>query len=169
MSSSILLSESKDQYGTLQSRDFFSPETGVHQTVNWRYGEGYEYIHVWKKEFLHKNGNEIHYFYRNGQIWDKTFYRKGRAKGERRVWHENGRIMDRTFNQNGYRNGEDRRWDGNGTPIFYVYCIDGNARQFSLSNKYSFLKLKRSYFRFIIPEINSFLISDLSKIIHRFS
>jgi antitoxin component YwqK of YwqJK toxin-antitoxin module len=137
------------------------------------------------------NGTEkikIESSYTIGHLWTREIYRDGELE-ERKTWHPNGQIVTAAYYQdqkketkwkyyNGYphlhafceagvRYGEYKLWKWDGTLLDHSYFLkDVTAFEFSLKHKLSILKIKHKLLgQQSSPFINSYIVSDLAKMI----
>ena len=54
------------------------------------------------------------YWYKNGQIQKRRFYKNGLLNGEYKSWYNNGQICEYSFCKDGKLDGEYKLWNKNG-------------------------------------------------------
>lgn len=111
---------------------------------------------------------EVHEFYRDGRPCRKEYYENGKLEGKREHWYETGKLWVQDFWREDILEGERKVWFSDGVLSEYGYFKRGSEvyQYFTIEKKLVFLKLKRFLrFRAKLSNIDSFLISDLEKIV----
>lgn len=108
-------------------------------------------------------------WYENGQPWMQEFYKNGELEGYRKYWYaEDAQLFILNFFRRGILEGECKVWHDNGHIKHHFYYVDGNVVSFNFSQekKLAFLHVKRDLqHQLVFPIIDSFLISDLAKMV----
>lgn len=108
-------------------------------------------------------------WYINGVIWLNIFYRKNKLEGKYECRYANSKMKLRTFCRGGKIEGESKLYESNGSLKEHFYWINNKMIDANFTSKRNILaRLNRNLYS-RTHSLNSFLISDLSKIIHKFS
>lgn len=153
----------------------------------------YENGQIRIREFYRDGKLEGEYksWHEDGLLHEHKFYRDGKRDGEHKAWHPNGQIKERKFFLNGTLEGAHKSWYDNGTPwaerfykdgklngegkirwknaqhIFSFYFRDGEqVGTLTCSGIKNIVYIRRCFQKKHFQGINSFLISDLIRIIY---
>lgn len=120
---------------------------------------------LWSRTLYHNKITEFKMWDRAGILRKHEFYNPS-PHGRFREWYSNGQLAIDEFRENGKINGERKTWRFHGHRRLYEFWENGKCIDplFTMNKKYRTESLKRKFQRKNIVPINTFLISDLSRL-----
>jgi len=150
--------------GELRTREFYQNGQREGECTIW-FPEG----HYCKREF-YRNGKldgNRKIWDENGHLWIDEFFREGKREGRRMEWNNNILPANLSFYRDGRVEGEHIIWRHDGPLHSHTYQKGKFICAFNSKKRRAIIRFKKFLrFRYVVPAVSIYTISDLSKIIY---